>query len=115
MTKPMQLMLITRVPEIALEVEEAGVDTIFVDMETRGKIDRQKNANTPIYEHSFEDVTEIKKVLSSSEVLLRINPLYDGTENEVERAIDSGADAIMLPFFQLPEEVGAGRLGARSP
>ncbi|OVE80236.1 hypothetical protein BVY02_00895 [bacterium J17] len=101
----MEFMLITVVPEIALEVEAAGVSRIFVDMETMGKPQRQANANTPIYSHSFEDVSSLKKTLKKAEVMLRINPLHSGTQEEIDRAIDAGADCIMFPYFTSENEV----------
>ena len=101
----MDYMIITNVPEIARFVEQHGVDRIFLDMETRGKDKRQHREGTPIHCHSFSDVVAVKKALSTAEVMLRINPLYEGSGEEIERAIDSGADRIMLPYFQSREEV----------
>ena len=103
--KNMQLMLITAVPEVASFIEEHGVHRIFLDMETLGKEDRQKNLDLPNHTHSFSDVTQVKKALKQAEVMLRINPLHKSTKEEVNKAIEAGADCIMLPFFHHQNEV----------
>ena len=103
----MEYMIITAIPEIASFVETCGVERIFIDMETRGKKDRQRHMNTPIYEHSFEDLKAVKKNLKKAKVLLRINPWYEKSREEIEKGLDRGADVIMLPYFCYPEEVEA--------
>lgn len=102
---PLQLMLITATPEVACYAEESGVDRIFIDMEYLGKQDRQKNLNLPLNQHTFKDVEYVKANLKSSEVMVRINPPHDKTKDEVNKAIDSGADCIMLPYFTRKDEV----------
>lgn len=105
MSKPLQLMMITPVPEIAQFIEECGVGRIFLDMETLGKDNRQKNLDLPSNTHSFSDVEQVKKRVSQAEVMLRINPLHEKTSSEVNQAIDHGADCIMLPYFHHQDEV----------
>lgn len=101
----LQLMLITSNPSVASYAEESGVGRIFIDMEFIGKQDRQKNLNLPLNQHTFEDITSVKKILKSSEVMVRINPPHAGTKDEVNKAIDAGADCIMLPYFTRMDEV----------
>lgn len=101
----MQFMLITAIPEIASFIEDCGVERIFVDMEVRGKAVRQHGMDTPIHQHSFSDVSKLKKILKKAELLLRINPLHKDTKEEIEKGIDHGADIIMLPFFHHQKEV----------
>jgi 2-keto-3-deoxy-L-rhamnonate aldolase RhmA len=103
--KTIQLMLITPHPEIAAYAEESGVGRIFIDMEINGKNERQKNMHLPLHQHTFADVKAIKKAVRKSEVMVRINPYFAGTKDEVNQAIDSGADCIMLPYFTHQDEV----------
>ena len=103
--KKIQLMLITANPDVALYAEESGVDRMFVDMETLGKQDRQKNQNLPQNQHTFADVERLKKHLKKAEVMIRINPPHANTAEEVEKAIDAGADCIMLPYFTSAPEI----------
>ncbi|GKW49731.1 aldolase/citrate lyase family protein [Halomonas sp. NCCP-2165] len=98
-------LYITRSPEVARAAEQAGVTRIFVDLEIHGKVDRQGHLNTVISRHSINDVARVKAALTSAELLVRLNPLHEGTEKEVDEAIKAGADIIMQPMFHSAEEV----------
>lgn len=98
-------MLITNDPELAQYGEACGVARIFVDLERHGKHERQGHLDTLISQHEMQDVERIRAVLNKAELLVRINPMYDGTEVEVNRAIENGADIIMLPMFRSAEEL----------
>lgn len=106
-------MYITNKPEIAKVAENAGVDRIFIDMEYIGKSDRQGGMDTVQNYHTFDDIRRIKNYVSNAELLVRVNPIHDATgctcssEEEIDRAIEEGADIIMLPFFKTSEEVEA--------
>ena len=104
---PLNLIYITNKPEIALIAEHSGVQRIMVDMETMGKEERQKNMNTVKSHHTVEDAAAIAKVLTKSELLVRINPWHDGSADEIEAVIKAGADSIMLPMWKTPEQVDA--------
>ena len=101
----LKLMYITNQPQIARIVEDAGVDCIFVDMETLGKVERQGHLDSVKSHHTVEDAEEVKKVLKRAELLVRINPMHGGTEQEIERVIAAGADIIMLPMWKSEQEV----------
>lgn len=102
----LKLMYITNDPKIARIAVDTGVDRIFVDMEVMGKAERQGHLDSVKSFHTFEDIRRVKdSVGSDGEVLARINPFYEGTQYEVDRAIASGADIIMLPMWKTPGEV----------
>ncbi|MGE4370504.1 MAG: aldolase/citrate lyase family protein [Burkholderiaceae bacterium] len=101
----MKTLLITANPNIAQYAEESGVSTIFVDMETRGKAARQGHLDTHTAAHTIGDVEALAKVLTESELLVRINPPWEETADEVRSAIDAGADRVMLPMFRRVGEV----------
>ena len=103
----LNLIYITNKPEIALIAERSGVQRIMVDMETLGKEERQKNMNTVKSHHTVEDAENVGKVLTTSQLLVRINPWYDGSVDEIEAVMKAGADSIMLPMWKTPEEVDA--------
>ena len=109
----LKLMYITNRPEIAQIAETAGADRIFVDMEFIGKDQRQKGLDTVKSHHTFHDISVIKAAVESAEVLVRVNPIHDplpdypGSREEIDAAVEAGADIIMLPFFKTPEEVSA--------
>lgn len=111
-------MFITRRPEIAYIAEEAGVDTIFVDMEFIGKNNRQRGLDTVQNHHTVKDVCNIKANVRKADVLVRINPIhpalrisagnsidYPSSKDEIEAVLNAGADIVMLPFFKTVNEV----------
>lgn len=102
---PLKLMYITNSPEIAEIAENAGVDRIFIDLETIGKSERQGGMDTVQSKHSLEDISKIKVNLEKAELLVRCNPIHDNSENEIDEIIRKGADIIMLPFFKSIGEV----------
>lgn len=102
-----ELMYITNCPAIALAAEAAGVDRIWVDLETLGKEERQKNFDSVKSHHCIDDIAKIKSVLTRSKLQVRINPIHDGSEREINQAIAGGADILMLPMFKNEKEVEA--------
>ena len=107
----LKLMYITNRPDIALIAEKNGVDRIFVDMEYIGKAERQGNLDTVKNHHTIHDIQVLRGVLTQSELLVRVNPIhektdeYDSSEEEIEATVKAGADIIMLPFFKTVAEV----------
>ncbi len=100
-----KLMYITNSIEVAKIAEKSGVDWIFIDLEINGKEERQGHLDTVISRHSIDDVKKIKSVLNTSELLVRVNPIFEGSKVEIDRVIEDGADIVMLPFFKTKEEV----------
>ena len=101
----MDLILITADPARAREAQQAGVDRIMVDLEINGKDMRQGHLNTVISRHMPADVTKLRTVLDMSALMVRINPLFDGSQAEIDDVIARGADRLMLPMFRYPDEV----------
>lgn len=101
----MKYMYITNNPKVAKVAEENGVDRIFIDMEVLGKEERQKNMNSVKSNHTFSDVENIKKALTTSDVLVRVNPIHNGSQEEIDKVIVCGADIIMLPYWKSVNEV----------
>lgn len=101
----LQLMFITNNIDIAKYVCDSGVDRIFIDLEWMGKQERQGHRDTWISRHAFEDIKPLKQVIGEKKLLVRLNPLYIGTEQEVNDAIDNGADILMLPMFRTLDEL----------
>jgi hypothetical protein len=98
-------LFITNKPDLAAFAEACGVSRIFIDLEYNGKVERQGHLDTVISRHCFTDISTVKAALSSSELLVRLNPFYDGSELEVNRAIEAGADILMLPMCRTIEEI----------
>ena len=103
-------MYITNKPAVARIAENAGVDWIFLDMEVIGKAFRQSGLDTVQNHHTIDDIKRIRKTISQSKLLVRINPIHDALENypsskdEIDATIEAGADILMLPYFKTVEE-----------
>ena len=101
----LKLMYITNKPEIAQIAESSGVDRIFVDMEYIGKAERQGGLDSVQNHHTVEDVRTMKQAVESAEVLVRVNPIHEATDEytsskqEIDDVIQAGADIIMLPYI----------------
>lgn len=101
----LKVMFITNRPDVAQIAQKYGVDRIWVDLETRGKEDRQKNLDAVKSHHTVADIKAIKPLLTTSEMLVRINSWYEGSPAEIDAVVDAGADIIMLPYWKTTEEV----------
>ncbi|WP_276952162.1 aldolase/citrate lyase family protein [Acetatifactor muris] len=107
----LKLMYITNRPDVARIAESAGVDRIFVDMEYIGKAERQQGMDTVQSHHTVEDIYAVKDVLCRAELLVRVNPIHGDVEGcgssgeEIDAAIQAGADILMLPYFKTAGEV----------
>ncbi len=98
-------MMITASPDVAEYIEQHGVDRIFLDQEVNGKAQRQGHLDTHKAAHTQEDIAAIAKVLRKAELMVRINPLHGGTVDEIDAAIDHGAQRLMLPMFTSRHDV----------
>lgn len=107
----LKLMYITNRPEIAQIAESAGVDRIFVDAEYIGKNLRQGGMDTVQSHHTLDDVKRVADAITQAELLVRVNPIHDATteyissKEEIDGAIENGAQVLMLPYFKTVDEV----------
>ena len=98
-----KLMYITNNPSVALIGEQCGVDRLWVDMEWMGKEERQPG-DTVKSHHTLEDITNLRKVLTKSQLMTRVNPIHNGSKEEIREAIDRGAEIVMLPMWKSVNE-----------
>ena len=60
----------------------------------------------------YKNIRNVREAVSKSQVLVRVNPIhknhvgYFDSEEEIGKAVEAGADIIMLPFFHTVQEVG---------
>tara|TARA_B100001059_G_C17806783_1_gene569687 strand:- start:794 stop:1627 length:834 start_codon:yes stop_codon:yes gene_type:complete len=78
--------------------DECGVSMVMVDLESKGKASRQP-PNSWVSDHQLSDIQSVKSVLKSAELLVRVDSPPSRDKDQVEKAINGGADAIMLPYF----------------
>lgn len=101
----LKLMFITNDLPVALIAQKYGVDRIWVDLEILGKEARQPNMDTVKSFHSVSDIAKIAPYLTTSEMLVRVNPWHDGSIEEINSVIEAGAELVMLPMWKSPDEV----------
>ncbi len=92
-------MMITASPEVAAFIEQHGVARIFMDQEVLGKAERQGHLDTHKAAHSLEEIAAVAGVLKQAELMVRLNPLNLHTHEEIQAALDHGAQRLMLPMF----------------
>jgi hypothetical protein len=103
---------------VVAEAVPAGVASVVVDWEHEGKELRQASADTEVNNHTVEDL-RAARACTGAHVLCRVNAFGPHTAGEIERAIDAGADELLLPMVRTPAEVekalalvaGRARLG----
>ncbi|MBX3625498.1 MAG: aldolase [Rhizobacter sp.] len=101
----MKFLMITNDPDMARFATGRGVDRVFVDLELLGKVERQGHLSTVISRHCLEDVATVRPAVPPGGLLVRVNPLHESIEREIDAVIEAGADIIMLPMFRSPAEV----------
>jgi 2-keto-3-deoxy-L-rhamnonate aldolase RhmA len=101
----LKLMYITNSPQIAEIAQGAGVDRIFIDLETLGKSQRQGHVDSVKSHHSIKDIAAIKPFINQAQLLVRVNPINPESGQEIEEVLANGAEIIMLPMFRTAQEV----------
>lgn len=92
-------------PKHTSNYDNAGIKYIMIDLEINDKQERQLGRNTLISKHNLTDISKVKESLTSSELIVRINPYHNGSKDEINKVIDFGADWIMLPMAKTAREV----------
>ena len=101
----LELIQITNDPAFARRCDALGGFRLFVDLERMGKAERQAGRNTFISVHQLEDVGQVRAALRHSPLMVRVNPLHEGSRAEVDAVLSAGADSIMLPMFATAAEL----------
>lgn len=99
-----ELLLFATEPNILKQAADAGIQGFIVDLESKGKQDRQANFDTQINSATFDDLRQVRKNTDHT-VICRINGFGSWTKGEIEAAITAGADEIFLPMVCNPQEV----------
>lgn len=105
MMRMLRLMMVVQTPDIARFAAANGVDVVFVDLEYMGKMERQKHLNSWKSRQTVDDVTRIRHAVPDAKLLVRVNPLFEGSQTEIDDVIARGADIVMLPMFRTQDEL----------
>jgi hypothetical protein len=100
----LSLLLFTNDVSLALQAQRSRVARVLIDLERRGKLERQHGYHLEINNHKLEDIRRMKRFLRIP-VVARINSWHEDSLIEVEDVLRAGADAIMLPMFKSVREV----------
>lgn len=103
----LELIQITSDAALARRCDALDGMRLFVDLERLGKVQRQAGRNTFISAHTLDDVSRIRDAVRRSRLMVRLNPLHDGTAGEVDAVLARGADLLMLPMFTGPQQLQA--------
>ena len=95
----LDLIQITNDPAFARRCDALDGMRLFVDLERLGKAERQAGRDTFISAHTLPDIGRIRDAARRSRLMVRVNPLNEGTAEEVDAALAEGADLLMLPMF----------------
>ncbi len=98
------LFLFSTDPVMIRAALPGGLAGVVVDWERRGKGERQAGADTQIGADTLDDLRRVRAG-TGARVLCRIEPFGPSTGNDIEAAIDGGADEILLPMVRGPGEV----------
>jgi citrate lyase beta subunit len=115
----MDLFVFTADPARAAAVVDAGAAGVILDWERRGKARRQRGQDTQINEDTAADLAGVRSAVPHrpGRVLCRVNGAGPWTAQEVQLAVDLGADEVLLPMVRTPADVDlaldavAGRCG----
>ena len=112
----MDLLVFTADPVRAAAVVDAGAAGVIVDWERRGKARRQEGQDTQINGDTAADLIAVRSA-TPGRVLCRVNGAGPWTAQEVQLAVELGADEVLLPMVRTPADVDlaldalAGRCG----
>lgn len=93
----MNLLLFHRDLDTSLACLDAGVDGVVIDLETRGKAERQSGFDTEINAHSISTLASLR-ARTEQRLLCRLS-CPEPELIEISRVIDAGADEVILPML----------------
>lgn len=95
---PFNLMILAADSESAAKAQSAGVDRIFYDLEYINKAERQRNRDTVKSLNSIDAIPAVREVVTTSQLLVRTNPVHAYSQIEIDKVAGYGADIMMLPM-----------------
>lgn len=113
MSGGLDLFLFTPEPDVAMRAAAAGVAGIVIDWERAGKAERQEAADTEINRDTVDDLAGVRAA-TDARIVCRINPLGASTPDEIEAAVEGGADEVLVPMIRTPDEVAVALELARA-
>jgi hypothetical protein len=103
---PFELVLFATDLAVAERAVAGGVQTLIVDWEWEGKAMRQAGADTQVNRQTATDLRRVRGV-PGARVLCRLNAWNARTGDELDLAVEAGADEVLLPMVRTTDEVEA--------
>lgn len=100
------LLLFSTDPAMIARSVAGGVRGVVIDWESIGKEERQAAADTQINRDTVDDLRRVRRS-TAAPIICRLNPVGPTTAEEVDQAIDGGADELLLPMVRAAGEVEA--------
>ncbi len=91
-------------PKTLDELIKSGIDGVIIDWENKGKMNRQSLYNTQVNEHRSKELI-IAREKNISNIICRINGPQYWSVDEIEKAIDLGANELLVPMIKCQKEV----------
>jgi hypothetical protein len=101
---PLELLLFSTDPRLAVTAERSGVDGFIVDWECKGKSERQRGQDMEVNADTPEDLSNIVAAVNRP-VIVRINGIGKHSKEEIDLALELGANGVMLPMAGCAQEV----------
>lgn len=89
----------------AVLCEDVEISYFMIDLEILGKEARQYGRNTLISRHTIDDIIKVRSCLKNTKLLVRVNPINECSEEEINSVIAAGADTVMLPMARTSNDV----------
>jgi len=106
-TQRLCLTLWTADPVLARAAAAAGVDRVGVDLERRGKAQRQRGMHSWISDHEESALLALTPLPGSAALFARCDPPHAGTCAQVQRLLAAGVRVLMLPMYRTAADVRA--------
>src|SRR3954454_9491106 len=103
----LNLALVTNDVCLAKWSEAAGVQRVLVDLEVRGKSDRQRGTDLFLSTHTLQDVERIRTALTDTRLQVRVDQWHQGSEAEIGEVVRRGADIVMLAMAETAAQARA--------
>lgn len=106
MSRSLELVLFGHRPALVRRALEAGIGSLIVDLEQRGKEERQHGADTEINRDRPADLESLVAA-GVPRRWCRVNPWGPWSDDEVAAVLAAGATHLLLPMVETPAQAEA--------
>lgn len=102
----MELLLFALEEAATAAAAAAGLDGVVVDLERRGKVDRQRGFDTDVSSQTVADVRRVRS-LTTLPLIVRVDGPGPDLACRLGAVREAGADEVLVPMVRDAEEVAA--------